>query len=137
MKQYIRYIIAPIIVGLLIFYGTCLITPDDVPDLPSILPIPWDKLVHFGMFFLLSFVNFIDYYKLHDGKPVMKKWLFWGLFLPIIYGGAIELLQEYFFSRSGEWLDFVADALGSLSALAVIFFIRKKYWKKGKKTIFA
>lgn len=137
MKQYFRYVLAPILVGGLIFYGTCLITPDDVPNLPSILPISWDKLVHFGMFFLLSFVNFIDYYKLHDGKPIMRKWIFWGLILPIFYGGMIEVLQENYFSRSGEWLDFVADALGSLTAFAVILFIRERYWKKGKKTIFA
>lgn len=135
MKKYYRYLLAPVVVGLLIFTATCLIQSDDIPNLPPIFP--WDKAVHFGMFFVLSFVNFIDYFKLFDRRPDKRKWLFWGLILPVLYGGIIEILQEYFFSRSGDWIDFAADVLGSLTATAVVFYINNKYWKKGKKTIFA
>lgn len=134
MKKYLRYIILPIMIGLLIFTATCLVQTDDIPQLPG--TFAWDKLVHFGMFFLLSFVNFIDYYKLYNGKPQLFKWIFWGFVLPVIYGGIIEILQEYFFSRSGEWGDFIADFLGSLTAMLIILFLYFNYWKKGKKTIF-
>ena len=134
MKKYLRYIILPIMIGLLIFTATCLVQTDDIPQLPG--TFAWDKLVHFGMFFLLSFVNFIDYYKLYNGKPQLFKWIFWGFVLPVIYGGIIEILQEYFFSRSGEWGDFIADFLGSLTAMLIILFLHFNYWKKGKKTIF-
>lgn len=134
MRKYLRYIILPIIIGLLIFTATCLVQTDDIPQLPG--NFAWDKVVHFGMFFVLSFVNFIDYYKLYNGKPQLFKWMFWGFVLPVIYGGIIEILQEYFFSRSGEWADFIADFLGSLTAMLIILFLHFNYWKKGKKTIF-
>lgn len=132
--KYFRYIVLPVVIGLLIFTATCLIQSDDIPTLPG--SFAWDKLVHFGMFFVLSFVNFIDYYKLYDGKPKFSKWIFWGFVLPVIYGGLIEILQEYFFSRSGEWGDFIADFMGSLVAMLIILFLYNNYWKKGKKTIF-
>lgn len=135
MKKYIRYIILPVVVGFLIFAATCLIKPDDIPSVPVVFT-GFDKIVHFGMFFVLSFVNFIDYYKLYDGKPRMNRWIFWGFVLPVFYGGAIELLQENFFSRSGEWADFIADLIGSLTAMILILYLYKKYWSKGKKTIF-
>lgn len=90
--------------------------------------IPWDKLVHFGMFFFLSAVSLFDYYRLHKRKPPTFRWIFWGFIIPILYGGAIELLQKYFFaSRSAEWGDWIADILGSLVAtlLAIIFFKKR------------
>ena len=45
----------------------------------------------------------------------------WGWLIPIIMGGVIEVLQTYCTGgrRSGEWLDFYADALGSTVALLI------------------
>lgn len=117
---------APIAISLLIFVGTCLLGASDIPKLPRILP--WDKIGHFGMFFILSGVSLYNYYFLHNGNPNIWKWMFWGIVIPSIYGGAIELMQEYFFTfRSAEWADYVADILGSLSAafLALILLKRK------------
>lgn len=43
------------------------------------------------------------------------------LLIGAIYGGVIELLQEYFFPpRTGDWWDWLADCTGAL--LAVILF---------------
>lgn len=134
MKKHFRFVVLPVLLGMLIFAATCLVQSDDIPKLNE--NFPWDKIVHFGMFFVLSFVNCIDYYKLYNGKPDMRKWVFWGFTLPVIYGGAIELLQEYFFSRSGEWGDFIADVSGSLVAMSIVLFLYFQYWRKGKKTIF-
>lgn len=131
MKNYSRYLLLPIFVVLLIFTGTCLISSSSIPSVPS--GLPWDKLVHFGMFFVLSFVNFVDYYKLCDGKPPILRWIFWGFVLPVIYGGVIEILQERFFDRSGDWFDFIADALGSASAMVLILFLHNLFARKEKK----
>jgi VanZ family protein len=54
-------------------------------------------------------------------------WIFWGFVMPVLYGGVIELLQsKVFIYRSGELLDFVADALGSLCALILALIILKR-----------
>lgn len=132
MRSSFRYIILPTVVVLLIFVATCLLSPSDVPDLPSILP--WDKLVHFGMFFVLSAISLFDYYRLHAGKPSVIRWIFWGFVVPVCYGGAIELMQKYFFrSRSAELNDFIADILGSAVALVIALFWYKKNLNKEKK----
>lgn len=126
MKMLIRYTFLPLFVGLLIFVATCLLTPSQMPEMPK--GVPWDKLVHFGMFFLLSAVALVDYYRLHKGAPSLVRWILWGFIIPVIYGGAIELVQKYFFPlRSGEWNDWFADILGALVAtLIVIIFVKKR-----------
>lgn len=126
MNTLLRYTFLPLLVSFIIFIGTCLLQPSHVPDMPA--GLPWDKLVHFGMFFLLSAVTLIDYYRLHHGNPHPRRWIFWGFLAPVVYGGIIELLQLYAFSsRSAEWADWIADILGSLVAtLLVIIFFKKR-----------
>lgn len=126
MRTLFRSMLFSLLVGVLIFVGTCLLRPGDVPEIPELLP--WDKVAHFGMFFLLSAVASYDYYCLHHERPAMGKWIFWGFLLPVIYGGIIELLQKYLFvSRSAEWADWYADIVSSLLATAgVIIFFRKR-----------
>ena len=132
MNKYPRHILLPAFVGFLIFTATCLIRSDDVPQLPPLMA--WDKVAHFGMFFALSAVSLFDYYRLHDGRPRMSRWFFWGFVLPVMYGGAIELMQKYFFSsRSAELADFLADFLGSLMAWLIALFLYKKIRKREKK----
>lgn len=131
MKLLLRYTFLPLLTGFIIFIATCLISPSQVPDMPG--NIPWDKLVHFGMFFFLSAVSLIDYYRMHGGNPHTLRWICWGFLVPVLYGGVIELLQKYFFaSRSAEWGDWIADILGSLTAtvLIIIFFRKRRSYGK-------
>lgn len=129
-KQYLHYTLFPAAIGLLIFYGTCLMDVDNIPKIESRLPL--DKVVHFGMFFVLAVVNGYCYYEIHKGYPKTMRWFFWGLILPIIYGGAIEVLQEQYFSRNAEWGDFIADVLGVLCGMLLVIYClkRKKTHKK-------
>ena len=132
MNNYLRHILLPFFVGFLIFTVTCLIRSEDVPQLPQL--VAWDKIAHFGMFFVLSSVSLFDYYRLHNGRPGIIRWVFWGFVLPVIYGAAIELMQKYFFSsRSAELADFLADLLGSLTAWLIALFLYKKNRKQEKK----
>ena len=125
MLNVFRYTFLPLLVMLVIFIGTCLITSEQVPDMPQ--GIAWDKLVHFGMFFVLSAVCLFSYYKWCGGKPKMGRWLFWGFVMPVAYGGVIELLQKYVFTHRGaEWGDLVANTLGSLVACVLVVWILSK-----------
>lgn len=125
MNSLIRYSILPLILGLLIFILTCLISSDNIPGMPE--GLQWDKVAHFGMFFSLSAVIMYDYYKMHSKAPSRSRWIFWGLIVPVFYGGLIELLQKYYFaSRSAEWGDWIADIAGSLIATLLALIILKK-----------
>lgn len=133
MKNNIRYILLPAFIGIIIFIGTCLLGAEEIPEMPT--GLAWDKLAHFGMFFTLSAINYIDYYLMCKGEFKVGRWVLWGFIIPVIYGGIIELLQKYFFvTRSAELADFIADILGSLAAtLVAIYFIYRQ--RKLKKNI--
>lgn len=126
MKHILRYLFLPLLTVVLIFIATCLISFSSVPSLPE--GFGWDKLVHFCMFFGLSAVSLIDYYRLCRGTPPFGRWVFWGFIIPVVYGGAIELIQKYFVpTRGAEWGDWLADILGSLVAtVVIIIFLRKR-----------
>ena len=131
MSSYIRYTLIPAIVALVIFYMTCIVNVDSIP-VPSKF-FQFDKLAHFGMFFALSAAIYYDYYHLHKTKPNKLRWVFFGLIVPVIYGGLIEIAQQNFFGRSGELMDFVADSLGSLTATVIAFIYINMKKKSSKK----
>ena len=85
-----------------------------------------DKWVHIVMYGGTFLVLWIEYTIKHN-RPDYEKLFFWGWLMPIVMGGVIELLQEYCTGghRSGEWLDFVADATGvTLAALIGLLILR-------------
>ena len=54
------------------------------------------------------------------------KLVVFAILVPIIYGGLIEIIQaEYFPGRSGDWYDFLADALGVLASLPISLWFRR------------
>ena len=127
MSSYIRYTLIPAVVAIVIFYLTCIVNVESIPVSESLLH--YDKIAHFGMFFVLSAAIYYDYYRLHHGKPNKLKWVLLGLIVPVIYGGLIEIVQQNYFGRSGDLMDFLADSLGSLTATAIAFLYLKR---KGK-----
>ena len=119
----LKYACPPILVAAIIFYLCCLITPDDIPD------ASWpytDKVVHFLMYFGLSGVASFGYIYGEKGRIIILKLIVFAILLPIIYGGLIEIIQEYYFEgRGGDWFDFLADALGSLTILPLALYFRR------------
>ncbi|NDV78327.1 VanZ family protein [Dysgonomonas sp. 511] len=126
LKKIIKYTWPPAIVALIIFYLCCLIPTDDVPSVAFEFPIPTDKVVHFLMYFGLSAVASINYIYDKNGKIIILKLIVFAILIPILYGGLIEILQHnYFAERSGDWYDFLADALGSLASLPFSLWFRR------------
>lgn len=83
-----------------------------------------DKIVHFVFYALLAFV-FIRAL-IRDGVSVQKTTIY-GIVFPILYGGIIELLQEYYFPpRTGDIWDWLSDILGVLIGYFIVFLCRKK-----------
>ena len=65
-------------------------------------------------------------------KTKLSTLIYWVWLFPIAMGGIIEVLQATCTGgrRSGEWLDFVADGIGSTLAL-LIGILLAKYYAKG------
>lgn len=123
MKQYIFTILTAIVIAVL-----------------SLMPVNElhlenmelsDKWAHTLMYAGLTAVMLFDtnYEKLKQGMVSLPLWL---VIIPIAYGGIMELLQAYCTNgnRSGDWLDFIANSIGTilvyaLAWLAVLIKIRK------------
>lgn len=64
-------------------------------------------------------VLWVEYFRSHRQASRNVLCLFM-VVLPILMSGIIELVQEYFTTcRTGDWLDFAANSLGVLLALAL------------------
>lgn len=120
----IKYTCPPILVAIVIFYLCCLMPGEDIPT------VSWpytDKVVHFFMYFGLSAVASFGYIYGKRGRIIVLKLIIFAFALPILYGGLIEIVQEYYFEgRYGDWFDFLADALGSLAVLPLALYFRRK-----------
>src|SRR3954470_22669132 len=81
----------------------------------------FDKLVHFGMFFMLTVLFCFPFSKM-DSKPSTIMAIFYKvLFFVILYGIIIEFVQKYFtIERSFDVVDILFDALGSFAGLWVM-----------------
>lgn len=71
----------------------------------------FDKLVHCGFFFV--FVVFAENGLIRQNKNFVYTRVLITAIIAIIFGGAIELLQQYVFTwRDGDWADLFADTVG-------------------------
>ena len=74
-------------------------------------------------------VIWFEYLRHHQTTNKQKLFL-WAWLAPVLMGGIIELVQAYCTTnRSGEWLDFAADAVGCTLAIGIGLGL-KKMWKK-------
>lgn len=93
---------------------------------PSIsLPyvIGMDKWIHAIMYLVLTLTL------LWDSQQSPKLWWIAGVF-SAIFGGFIEVLQEqFFYPRTGDWMDWLADCIGVIVAI-IVWLIGVKWYEK-------
>lgn len=84
-----------------------------------------DKMSH--MFAYFVFALCIEWAQLRTGVTYAKR-IAWAMVMPILYGGLIEVLQENFFKpRTGEWMDWYADATGVVLGFILMDLVYH-YW---------
>jgi VanZ family protein len=122
--MFLRYNFPGIIWGILILILMGL-PGHDFPD-TSFIKIPnFDKLVHFGLFFIFVFLLLRGFAKQFH-FPLLKKYaLLFSLLIGIAYGGLTEILQgTVFIERTCDFYDFLADTVGCV--LGMTFFLLLK-----------
>ncbi len=123
-----NYPISLIIVGLVIYFSFFSIPSLDAPPFPY-----FDKIGHFCMYGGLSGVLWLEFlwnYRKEEKIP-FKRGMIGGTVLPILFSGLIEFAQEYLtINRSGDFLDFLANASGSLIATAIAWFLIRPWLLK-------
>jgi len=90
----------------------------------------YDKLGHFIMFGIWTFMYGLYRFTKKDGKP--KLWIIF--MLGSFYGLLIEVLQFALpTNRSPEAFDLLADVLGSLAAIILLRYLFNSLSKKNKE----
>lgn len=93
----------------------------------------FDKAVHFFMFMLMAMATAHDFvFRKKENVLNVNALLLYAVALPTVYGGVIELIQQYCtVSRTGDWLDLAADFLGAAvyAAFAVAYNKKKNNGK--------
>jgi VanZ family protein len=101
--------------------------------LPKVPMTDFDKVVHLVMFLGLSGIVFFDNTFYLKRKTNYQRIVLGSFLFPALFSGAIELMQEYFtVSRTGDWMDFLFDVIGSFAGLVICIIInsRLKKWRK-------
>ena len=99
---------------------------------PHVKPVVGlDKVAHALMYACFAFACIWGYRKqfISNNLQYKKKALSLTVVISIAYGGLTELMQEFLIpSRTGDWIDFLADCLGTLIGVTVfyLFYHRKK-----------
>jgi VanZ family protein len=107
----------------------CFISTKPLPKVPI---SNLDKIVHLIMFLGLSGVVFFDNTLYLKNKISHQRIVFGSFLFPTLFSGAIELLQEYFtIDRTGDWMDFLFNAIGGFIGLAICITINVRLKKSG------
>lgn len=85
------------------------------PEIKMVENVPLaDKWTHMVMYGGFCSVLWFEYYRLHN-HAAFRRTLLLAILAPIVMSGTLELMQEYLTtSRSGEWMDLLANTIGVL-----------------------
>lgn len=102
-----------------------------VPDVPELGEVPFfDKWVHFVMFGSMTFAMYLD--RKFTKQNINIIFILIAFLLPSLWGGLMELVQNYCTTcRSGDWLDFYADAFGAFLSTLLSLLL----WKIVKTSV--
>ncbi|MBY0245925.1 MAG: VanZ family protein [Sphingobacteriaceae bacterium] len=102
------------------------------PKEPSLFFEGFDKVVHLGLFFVLSVFLFLG--KINSKTNFTYFTFFKIIVCTALFGGGIELLQKYVFTyRGAEWWDFISDMLGvSMVVFCFVVLNFKTYFNETK-----
>ena len=104
----------------IIVIGTWILCFMTIPETPLSSVRFIDKWTHSLIYLVLGLSISLEYIRTRK-HPSPKFIVVWVWLIPVIMGGLIEVLQSYCTNgnRSGEWLDFFADAIGSTIAMLI------------------
>ena len=86
-----------------------------------------DKFGHLLAYLVWTLCLTADLWR--DGVPFGWR-VFWAVVFPIVFGGAIEVIQSFFPPRAAEWLDWYADFSGTVVGFVVMDVIWRVWLAK-------
>lgn len=113
------------IIWAIVIFVLCALPGDELPKTKMISIPHFDKIVHFGMFYIMGIFLFAELK--YQTRLKHSQIVIVAIALIAIYGGLIEYLQQnYFINRSGDYVDLAADILGGLLAIIMYPWLKKQ-----------
>jgi len=107
------------IVWAIIVLGLSTMSGRKVNEIPLMQFHHMDKIAHFSMYFIFTFLMLYDFSRYKMKNLAWKKIIGISLLAAILFGGSMEILQEIpSLERSTDIKDFIANSLGAFSAVA-------------------
>lgn len=103
-----------------------------VPEFPELEEVPFvDKWTHFVMYGGTCSVIWLEYLLRHRSNRNYSRVLIGTVIAPDLMSGLLELLQAYCTNgtRSGDWMDFLANTVGVLIGAVIGWFILRSIIK--------
>lgn len=101
--------------------------PSDFREMPKVNILFFDKIVHVALYVFLTIVLIFDFRSHNKFSKNNSFYIVQCILFPIILGGCIEIAQgKWFYPRTAEWVDWLADILGVTIALVVTHFHKRK-----------
>ena len=112
IKQYTLSFICMVVIWIL-----CLVPIPETPLSQINMVDKWTHIVMFGGWCTVLWLE----YGLHHRVINMKRAIPYAIVFPILMGGLIEIVQQTCTggNRSGDFIDFIADAIGVLLGAAI------------------
>ena len=119
-----------------IFFIIIYLSMAQPPKIGYLLFKGWDKVVHICMYGGLSGVFWLEFLLKYRKRKKKANYIFaviGGVLYPILVGGALELCQTYLTrSRSGDWMDILANTTGVFLATLIAWFFLRPLIIKGE-----
>ena len=101
--------------------------PSDFREMPKVNILFFDKIVHVALYLFLTIVLIFDFRSHNKFSKNNSIYIVQCILFPIVLGGCIEIAQDkWFYPRTAEWVDWLADILGDTIALVVTLFYKRK-----------
>lgn len=128
MKEFIKHYPLTILITVVIWVLCFINIPETPLDNVSFI----DKWTHMAMYLALGLIVALETFR--DGMPRSLRNIFITVWtLPVAMGGLIEILQAYCTGgrRNGDWIDWLADIVGSTVALVLTLMVAyARRWRK-------
>ncbi|WP_262484359.1 VanZ family protein [Belliella pelovolcani] len=124
LDQLLKYRILPALIWLLMMLFALLSPGDQIPKTPE---IPFkDKIIHFGLFFVLTILWLRVQNQNKRGKNFIYKFFTTYLVFGILIAILVEYLQLYVPNRSFDYHDITANILGGTVGIICFYILYKR-----------
>ena len=108
LKKFVYYWLPVLVYCLIIFIQSSFPATEHIPEFDFS-----DKLLHAGVYAVLGMLLYRAFNAMQK-RPSFAGLLILSIFLTTLYGASDEIHQYFVPSRSAEFLDFAADAVGGI-----------------------